>query len=111
MGDIENAVFDVKPLKVSMPEMISAGYFTIGETFYLKDATPGGALQGDGKLLQDGIISDMHSHAATVKKVKAGRLNGFDVWYVRRGEELVGIRTVREQYRQMKQKETPVHAG
>lgn len=102
IGNIEKAVFDEKPLRVTMEEMIGAGYFTVGETFYLKDFTEGGKLQPDGKLLYNGEIIDMHTCAAMVKGSKSRRLNGFDVWYVLRDGKLVSIDDIREEYRRFK---------
>lgn len=102
IGGIEKAVYDEKPLRVTMREMIAAGYFIAGETFYLKDFTEGGKLQPDGKLLYDGKIMDMHSCAALVKGSRAKRLNGFKVWYVLRNDGLVNIDAVRESYRKFK---------
>lgn len=102
IGDIEKAVYDEKPLRVTMREMIAAGYFIAGETFYLKDFTEGGKLLPDGKLLYDGKIMDMHSCAALVKGSRAKRLNGFKVWYVLRNDGLVNIDAVRESYRKFK---------
>lgn len=102
IGDIEKAVYDEKPMRVTMREMIAAGYFIAGETFYLKDFTEGGKLQPDGKLLYDGKIMDMHSCAALVKGSRAKRLNGFKVWYVLRNDGLVNIDAVRESYRKFK---------
>ncbi|WP_418222482.1 DNA-methyltransferase [Clostridium isatidis] len=99
IGDIEKAVFDIKPLKVSMEEMIEAGYFKLGETFYLKNSTPGGKLEANGKLLYNGEVIDMHTCAALVKGGKAKRVNGFDFWHVLREGELVSIDKIREQYR------------
>ena len=93
------AEFDEKPLRVTMPEMISAGMFTAGEWFLLKDGRQVAQLLDDGKLNFDGKVIDMHSCAALAKGIKAQRINGFDVWYVIRDNELVSIASVRENYR------------
>lgn len=98
-SDIANAVFDKKPLTARMPEMIQNGFFFEEEMFYLQDGTKGGVLQADGKLLYKGKITDMHSCAAKVKGVKAKRLNGFAVWFVKRDGILVSIQEIREDYR------------
>ena len=98
-SDIANAVFDKKPITVKMPEMIQNGFFFKEEMFYLQDGTKGGILQADGKLLYKGKITDMHSCAAKVKGVKAKRLNGFAVWFVKRDGILVSIQKIREDYR------------
>lgn len=101
-SDIANAVFDKKPLKVSMTDMIANGFFEIGEDFYLKDAiVPSAKLVEEGKLLFDGKIVDMHSCAAVAKGSSAKRLNGFDCWYVMRNGELKSISVVRDEFRDM----------
>ena len=98
-SEIARAEFDVKPLRVSMAEMIEAGYFVEGEKFLLADGKEYAELQSDGKLLYQGKIIDMHTCAALAKNLKAKRINGFDFWYVRRGNKLISIKTVRENYR------------
>ncbi len=102
ISDIEKAVYDIKPKRAKFEDMIQAGFFTVGEEFYLKDNTAYGKLTIDGKLNVNGDIIDIHSAAAKAKKRKADRLNGFDVWYVKRDEILVGIAEVREEYRGIK---------
>lgn len=99
-NDIINAVFDIKPKKVTVPEMISAGAFTVDEWFYFKDGRKVAQLQSDGKLLYEGKTIDMHSCAAIARGVKASRLNGFDYWYVMRDGGLKKISDVRDDYRE-----------
>lgn len=99
LGDIENAVFDIKPKRVKFEEMIQADFFKVNEEFYLKDNTPFGKLTSDGKLDIGEEILDIHTAAARAKGRKADRLNGFDVWCVKRNGELVGIDVVREEFR------------
>ncbi len=94
------AAYDVKPLRVTMNEMITAGYFAAGEGFFLKDGQEYARLQSDGKLLYHGEVIDMHSCAARAKNLKAQRINGFDIWFVKRHGELVSIASIREDYRQ-----------
>ncbi|MBQ6972938.1 MAG: hypothetical protein IJP86_11375 [Synergistaceae bacterium] len=98
-GEIARAGFDVKPLRVTMTEMIAAGYFTVGEKFFLSDGHEGGELLADGKLLHDGEILDIHTCAARAKNLRAKRVNGFDHWRVMRENHLVSIREIRENYR------------
>lgn len=101
IGDIEKAVFDIKPPKVTMQEMIKASYFKEGEKFYLKDKSNKiTTLRKDGKLLYNNEqILDMHTCVAMVKNAKAKRLNGFKYWFVERDNELVSIDSIRERYR------------
>lgn len=98
-SDIARATFDVKPLRVSMTEMIQSGFFVVGEDFCLKDAIPRATLQPDGKLSYNNEILDMHSCAALAAGSKAKRLNGFDFWHVLRKGRLVSIASIRENYR------------
>ena len=96
---IANAIYDDKPIKVSMEEMILKNYFINGEVFYLKNGHPVAKLCSNGKLNYDGQILDMHTCAAIAKNVKADRLNGFNVWYVKRNDTLVAISNIRDTYR------------
>lgn len=100
---IANAVYDEKPLKVSMNEMITAGMFVVGEDFCFKNGEPVAKLCANGKLEYNGEILDMHTCCALARQVKAKRINGFDYWYVIRENKPVAIADVREQYRKAKQ--------
>jgi len=102
IGDIEKAVYDIKPIKVNMREMIEAGYFHINEKFVMKGIDDYGLLQDDGKLQFNDKMFDMHTLAAKVRNVKADRLNGFDYWYVIRDNELKSISDIREEFRKNK---------
>lgn len=98
--DISRAVFDIKPLKVSVEEMIHDGFLFEGEKFSMKGkAIDGITLKSTGKLDWNGEETDMHSCAAKVRQVKAARLNGFDFWCVERDGELKKISDIREEYR------------
>ena len=99
---IARADYDKKPLKVTMPEMIEAGYFIENEDFYFRTGDAVAKLLKNGKLKYEDQILDMHSCAAIARGVKANRLNGFDYWYVIRDEKKVSIADVREQYRESK---------
>ena len=101
-SDLANAVFDIKPAKVSMHEMISAGAFIPGEDFMFRDGIPIAKLTTDGKLEYNDKILDMHMCAALARKVKANRLNGFDYWHVVREGKIVSISSIREEYRKHK---------
>lgn len=97
---IANAIYDQKPKKATMTEMITAGFFYVGEPFFLRNGQEVATLLGDGRLFYNEQPMDMHSCAATVREVQAKRLNGFDVWFVKRNNKLVSIADIREKYRQ-----------
>lgn len=101
---IAHAVWDIKPPKASMNDMIKAGFFHEGETFYLKNNVQTAILLSNGKLSYENEIYDMHTLAAKIKGVKAMRVNGFDYWQVKRFEQKISIDTVRSQYREQYQK-------
>ncbi len=96
---VARAAFDKKPRKVTMSEMIGAGYFTAGESFCLRDGQSAATLLPDGKLLFGGEVMDMHSCAAKARGSAAQRLNGFDVWYVLRDGKPVSVSEIRDAYR------------
>ncbi|BCX79605.1 DNA methyltransferase [Campylobacter sp. 19-13652] len=96
-SDIANAKWDKKPPKADMKDMIKAGFFISGETFYLNGSKA--TLLDDGKLEFNTEKYDMHSLAAKIKKTKTTRLNGFKYWKVLRNNELIGIDLIRQKYR------------
>lgn len=96
---IARADFDKKPIKVTIPEMIENSYLRENEWFCLKNGEKIGRIQKSGKMIYCGEMIDIHTCAALARRVKAKRLNGFDVWYVLRGEKLVSIAEIREEYR------------
>lgn len=97
--EIARAGFDIKPKKVSLPEMISESFLIENEEFFLKNGTSGGYLRRDGKLQVGGEAVNIHTAAALAKGSKALRLNGFDHWFVIRDDGLVPISKIREDYR------------
>lgn len=100
LGDIETARADVKPPKVSWRDMVSKGALTVGERLFTKDGMASVCLLKDGKVrMDDGRVCSIHEAGAIIRGGKAERVNGFDVWYVSRGEELVSINEIREEYR------------
>lgn len=107
--NIINATYDIKPLRVTMSEMIENGYFFLNEKFYLdnNDYNEQVFLLKDGKLLYNHEIYDMHTLAAKLKNSKANRLNGFDFWKVIRNNKLISIDEIRNNYRNfLKNKES-----
>lgn len=98
IGDVELATFDIKPLKVSMKEMIDAGYFRIGEKFYNKQGKFAILADYTGKLTYNGETKSMHEVAALMMG-QTRRVNAFDFLSVERGEYHVSINDVREDYR------------
>lgn len=104
---IARAEFDKKPAKVSLSELIQAGFLHIDETIYLKDTAYNATFTNDGKLKFEGQIYDIHSLAAQLKNVKTRRLNGFLYWQVKRENLQISLYDIREQYRDSIQSQFP----
>ena len=99
IGNIEKAIYDTKPPRVTFEEMINNGYFTAGEKMYFQ-GKPYYYLTKEGKLFRESVENtiDIHSGIAKVKKSNAKRLNGWDYWEVERDGYLVLIDTIRKKY-------------
>lgn len=98
IGDVENAVFDIKPIKVSVAEMVEKGFFFIGEVFYHKNGEQAVLVNNKGYLDYNGVIDSMHEIAAKMMN-GSRRVNAFDYMYVKRDGKLVSIDEVRTNYR------------
>ena len=101
IGDIENAVYDIKPLKVSVSEMVDAGYFILGEYFYHKNGEKAVLVDAKGKLEYNGEVDSMHEIAAKMMN-GSRRVNAFDYLFVLRNDKLISIAEVRDNYRATK---------
>ena len=99
IGDIELAVFDDKPPRVTFEEMIRAGYFSPQEKLYY-NGKPYYFLMPDGKIIREDETEpiDIHSAIAKVRKSSAGRLNGWNYWAVARNGVLILIDVIRQKY-------------
>ena len=98
ISDVELATFDIKPLKVSMKEMVQAGYFRIGEKFFNKQGESAVLADDSGKLTYNGETKSMHEVAALMMG-QPRRVNAFDFLAVERNGCRVSINDVREDYR------------
>ena len=98
ISDVELATFDIKPLKVSMKEMVQAGYFRIGEKFFNKQGESAVLADNSGKLTYNGETKSMHEVAALMMG-QSRRVNAFDFLAVERNGCRVSINDVREDYR------------
>ena len=103
IGDVEKAVFDEKPLKVSVSEMVDSGYFKIGEPFYHKNGEQGILVSEKGILEYKGTKDSMHEIAALMMN-GSRRVNAFDYLYVDRDGIKVSIKDIRDKYRAEKEK-------
>ena len=104
IGDIENAIYDIKPLKVTMNEMTEAGYFKLGEFFYLKNGEKAKFIKENGNIEYNNMSGSMHEICAKMQG-KERRVNAFDFFYVIRNETLKPIKEIREEYRKVKANE------
>lgn len=101
IGDVELAKYDEKPLKVSLKEMVDAGYFNIGEKFIHKNGETATLFDDSGKLNYNNDIQSMHEIAGKMMG-SPRRVNAFDYLYVERDGKLVSIDDIRNEYRNYK---------
>ena len=98
IGDVENATFDKKPIRVSLKEMINAGYYQIGEKFYLKNGKFAILSTNDGKVTFNNETNSIHEIAGKMLGLNR-RVNAFDVFMVERNGDLISINDIRSNYR------------
>lgn len=102
IGDVENATFDIKPLKVTFKEMVEAGFFGIGEFFFHKNGEYAILRTQNGHLEFKGEVYSMHDVAGDMT-YKARRVNAYDHLYVLRDGEFYLLSDIRDKYRKYKQ--------
>lgn len=105
IGDVEKATYDIKPLKVSMKEMVEAGCFYIGEEFLNKAGEKATLADDSGKLTYKGETKSMHEIAAQMMG-QTRRVNAFDHLFVLKDGNLVSIAQVRDDYRKAVSKDS-----
>lgn len=98
IGEVERAIFDAKPVKVSMSDMINSGYFKVGEIFIHRNGEKATLVDNKGYLEYEGIIDSMHEIAAKMMN-RNRRVNAFDYLFVIRAEKLISISEIRDLYR------------
>ncbi|ENY54100.1 Type II restriction modification system N4-cytosine or N6-adenine DNA methyltransferase [Metamycoplasma alkalescens 14918] len=98
IGDVENAIFDLKPPKVQFSKMVEANYFNIGEPFYTKNKEKALLNSKNGHLKYNAEINSMHEIAGKMIGLDR-RVNAFNYLYVIRDDELISINQIRNKYR------------
>jgi len=97
---IENAIYDIKPMKVSLKEMIDDKFLIANEELFIKQTDLHVQLLDNGSIVMpNGTITNIHEGAATITNKKATRVNGFDYWFVNRDGKRKSIDEIREEYR------------
>ena len=102
-NDISNLVLEVKPPRVSMKQLIDAGYIIDGEYLYDKNGEQICEVLKDGYVLIGKDKKSIHKASATV----LGKVNnnGWDFFHIKRKEKLISINELRYEYYE-KNKET-----
>ncbi|WP_029513479.1 DNA-methyltransferase [Mycoplasmopsis primatum] len=98
INEVENAIYDIKPAKVSFNEMVDNRYFIIGETFFHKNGEKATLISNKGILSYQNTNGSMHEIAAKMMN-KTRRVNAFDFLYVLRKNNLISINEIRNEYR------------
>ena len=92
-SDIETLSLEVKPPKVSTEELIEKNYLNSGEKFYNKNGI------SNCKLLKNGHVFDgkeeLSIHKMSAKILELNNNNGWSYFYVKRGNDLISIDSLR----------------
>ncbi|WP_033161353.1 DNA-methyltransferase [[Mycoplasma] collis] len=100
IGNVENAVFDIKPIKVNFSSMVEKNFFFLNEKFYHKNGQSAELVDPKGKLKYKNDISSMHEIAAKMMNRNL-KVNAYDYLFVKRNEKLISIAKIREDYRKI----------
>ena len=102
-----NSLFDlsleVKPPQVKIQQLIEGGFLSVGEQLFNKKGICIGTLTAVGRVEDDTDVLSIHKMSA--KYLNVPNYNGWDFFYIRRGEKLESINVLRyEHERIIKQK-------
>ena len=114
IGNIERAVFDIKPPKVKLVDMILLDYIKKNEEIYLlkdnkkdnkklviPETLPRAVIHENGKITFGETLNvDIHVGAALLLGGNREKVNGFDYWNVLRNGVLISIDEIRKKYRE-----------
>lgn len=83
--------------RITIGDLIAAGYLTIGQSVYTPDGTETALLKADGHLWWNCQSGSIHDLAARVRG--SHRVNGWDFWHIYdHTQTLVPLHTLRERY-------------
>lgn len=82
--------------RVAFGNLVEKGYIKIGEYLYSKDEKFSARVLADSSLEADGIVGSIHKISAHY--LKKENYNGWNFWYIKRGNELVSIDHLRYDY-------------
>jgi DNA modification methylase len=88
---------DRKKPKVSFGNLIESGFIKVGEDLYSKDEKIKAKILADGSIIYNDLVGSIHKVSAKILNKSSN--NGWTFWYVKRGENLVSIDELREEYR------------
>lgn len=97
LNDITLGNLETKPPKVSLKELINAGYLNENEKFYDKSGKFICTLSGD-KVFDDDATLSIHKMAA--KKLNRVNYNGWTYFYILQHKELISINSLRYTYKE-----------
>lgn len=95
-NDISLGNLETKPPRVSLKELLDAGYLELGEKFYDKNKNFICTLRGDEKVDDGTDILSIHKMAA--KHLNRQNYNGWSYFYVLKNDELSSIDALRYRY-------------
>ena len=93
-----NLSLEVKPPRVSMCKLIEAGKLSVGQELLTKDGVIVGTVTVDG-YVNDGEDT-LSIHKSSAKVLKLSNHNGWDFFFIKRGDQLLCIDDLRYEYTQ-----------
>lgn len=92
-SDLVDNVYDVKPPRFSIKQLISLGYLTIGQNIYSKDRQYHAEICNDGSVYDGEIKTSIHKMSA--KFLKRSNNNGWDYFWCEYNNEFIPINSLR----------------
>ncbi|MBN4089470.1 DNA-methyltransferase [Mycoplasma enhydrae] len=98
IGDIQKGVYDIKPARIKIEDLVKEGYLKLNEFFIHKNGEQARLVNTKGQLEYNGNINSMHDIASAMMNRK-NRVNAYDYLFVNRNGNNVSISDIREKYR------------
>ncbi len=96
-SDVVNSVFDEKVPPVPMQTLLLNKYLSVGETLFNKKGEEQVVIKDNGHVDDGEEILSIHKMSG--KKLGKANHNGWDYWFLKRGESLLSIDELRVAYR------------
>ncbi|HSU49546.1 MAG TPA: site-specific DNA-methyltransferase [Segetibacter sp.] len=97
-NELLNYRVEKKKPKVPFGNLLKEGFIEAGEQLFSKGDKASAIVQADGSLKSGDLVGSIHKVSAAILNKENN--NGWSFWYVRRGEGLISIDDLRDEYEQ-----------